>query len=111
MILTETEIVARVETLSIERLQSWVALGLVRPATQDTQPVFAEIDIARVELLCSLENELEIDAETLPVVLSLLDQIHGLRRELRDLTAAIDAQPETVRAEIRKRYRQLRDGD
>lgn len=107
MILTEAEIVARVETLTVERLKGWVAVGLVRPASQEGRPVFAEIDVARVELLCALEDELEFDAETLPVLLSLVDQVHGLRRELRNLSAAVDAQPQAVRDEIKSRFRRL----
>ena len=37
-------------------------------------------------------------------MLSLLDQIHGLRNELRALAAAVDEQPEHLRERIRNAY-------
>jgi chaperone modulatory protein CbpM len=35
--------------------------------------------------------------EAVPVILDLVDQVHGLRRTLRDLLSAIHAQPEAMR--------------
>lgn len=48
---------------------------------------------------------MSLPSEAVPVVLSLLDQIHGLRRELRDLAGAVDAQPEDIRHAIIKAFR------
>ena len=62
-----------------------------------------------MRLLCDLEHELEFDEDTVPLVLSLLDQIHGLRNELRSLAAAIDEQPPAVRERIRNAYRRIAD--
>jgi hypothetical protein len=36
--------------------------------------------------------------------MSLIDQVHGLRRQLRDLARAVEAEPEAVRARIRARH-------
>ena len=41
----------------------------------------------------------------MPVVLSLLDQVYGLRRELKALARAVDRQPEAVRQELMSAYR------
>jgi hypothetical protein len=49
----------------------------------------------------------------MPVVLSLLDQVHGLRRELSALTGAVAGQPDEIRREIIERALQgvvRRDG-
>jgi chaperone modulatory protein CbpM len=40
---------------------------------------------------------LGINDEGIPVILDLVDQLHGLRRTLRDLLSAIHAQPEAMR--------------
>jgi len=44
---------------------------------------FVEVDVARVQLILELRRDLAIDDEAMPVVLSLLDQVYMLRRQLR----------------------------
>ena len=51
-------------------------------------------------LICTLHYELEIDAGTLPVVLSLIDQLYDTRQRLLSLTAAVTAQNQNVQAAI-----------
>ena len=63
------------------------------------------MDVARIRLVCELRGDLDVPEEAVPLVLSLLDQVHGLRREMRSLAKAVDAQPENVRAAIRAAYR------
>ena len=57
--------------------------------------------------MCELCDDLEVGDEALPVVLSFLDQVYGLRRDLRCLARAIDRQPATARAEIAAAWRDL----
>ena len=38
--------------------------------------------------------------EGIPVILDLIDQLHGLRRTLRDLLSTIHAQPEATQRRI-----------
>ena len=71
--------------LSVQRLHKWIRLGWVRPERREGAAYFHEVDVARVRLLSELEHDLEFDEDTVPLVLSLLDQIHGLRNELRSL--------------------------
>lgn len=106
MSFSEAEVVATVSRLSVTRLRAWVSRGWVRPETPEP-PSFSEADVARICLLCDLCDELQIDDDTLPVVLSLIDQIHGLRRQLRILGRAIEAQPITVQEEIKRAFRAL----
>lgn len=94
-------VVAQVQGLSKDRLMVWVEEGLVRPVRQEGALTFAEVDVARLRLLVTLESDLEIERETVPMVVDLLDQIHGLRRALRTLGEAVARQPEAVRADIR----------
>lgn len=99
--MTEDDVCAVVERLQAERLRVWVRHGWVRPIRRADAVVFTEVDVARVRLVCHLEQDLSIDEETIPVVLSLLDQVYGLRAALRNLGEAVDRQPEEVRRAIR----------
>jgi hypothetical protein len=45
------------------------------------------------------------------LILSLLDQVHGLRHELRSLAAAVDGQPAEIRERIRLAYHRIADAD
>jgi chaperone modulatory protein CbpM len=45
-----------------------------------------------------------------PVLLSLIDQIHGLRSELRGLLEAMEDLPPDVRTTVRMRIEQRRRG-
>ncbi|HKW52459.1 MAG TPA: chaperone modulator CbpM [Stellaceae bacterium] len=84
-------------------LRHWIAEHWVRPEAASEGYVFREVDVARVRLIVELRQELAIDDEALPVVLQLLDQVYALRRRLRAVSAAIDAQPEAVRAAVQAR--------
>lgn len=108
--LSEREVLASVRRLTVTRLHAWVESGWVQPAAGDAGKHYSRADVARLELLCTLTEDLEIDAEVVPVVLSLLDQLHGVRAALRDLVQAVEDQPEEVRAEIVRAYR-ARQGD
>ena len=47
---------------------------------------------------------MNVNEDAVPVVLSLLDQIYGLRREMRAILEAICEQPEHVQLRIRDVY-------
>jgi chaperone modulatory protein CbpM len=103
---TSDEVVARIERLSITRLETWVAEDCVRPETAEGDPTFTEADLARLRLLCTLRDDFEVNEEALPLVLSLIDQLHGVRRVLRHLTEAVEQQPRAVREEIARIFRE-----
>jgi chaperone modulatory protein CbpM len=104
--LTEQELLARVSTLTVTRLRVWVAQGWIKPAAAQS---YSEADLARAALICNLEDELGFAEEDVPVLLNLIDQIHGLRAELKGLLTALDALPEDVRGTVRLRIAQYRD--
>ena len=105
MLVSEREVVAEVRGLTIRRLRAWVRRGWVRPAVRDHEYRFDELDLARLRLLCELREELGVGEEAVPLLLSLLDQVYGLRRELRRLAEAIQAEPNEVRERILARLR------
>lgn len=103
-------VIASVRGLSAERLHAWTAEGLVRPTLREAEVLYAEVDVARLRLLVTLEDDLAVDRDTVPVILGLLDQIHGLRRALRVLGEAVERQPDEVRARIRAAVAELSSG-
>jgi chaperone modulatory protein CbpM len=87
----------------------WVAQGWIRPADRAAQG-FSEADLARAALICNLEDELGFTEEDVPVLLNLIDQIHGLRSELVGLLDALDDLPPEIRATVRMRITSRREG-
>ena len=100
--LSERELLARVQRLTVTRLRVWVAQGWIKPADEEAQS-FSEADLARAALICNLEDELGFAEEDVPVLLNLIDQIHGLRAELMGVLDALEDLPQDVRATVRMR--------
>lgn len=100
MRLTEREVLRVVRRLQRRDLRAWLQAGWVRPTETDHEPVFDDVDVARLRLICDLRKEMAVPTDAVPMVLSLLDQLHGLRRELRSLALAIERQPQETRRAI-----------
>ena len=91
----------QVSGLDPDDLERWILKSWVRPAGNADRYEFREIDVARVRLIQELRDELQVNEDALPVVLSLLDQLHDVRRRLRELSDALAvAAPEQMRHEL-----------
>lgn len=84
----------RVRGIDTATIEVWIAQGWVRPTRQGGGVVFEEIDVARIQLIVELRDELGVGDSAIPVVLSLLDQLHATRTEMRRLCEALEATPE-----------------
>jgi chaperone modulatory protein CbpM len=98
--ISEQELVDSIDALNVDALRQWVGLGWVLPARVENCAVFDSTDIARVRLICELHYDLLIEESSMSVVLSLLDQLYSMRRSMRGLVSAIEAQPDEVRSRI-----------
>jgi len=105
MSLKKTDVPAQVERLTLARLDAWIEQKCVQPDSTGGEAMFSDADLARLRLICLLHDEFELRDDGLSVVLSLVDQLHGVRRALRELVNAVDRQPESVRAEIAQAFR------
>jgi chaperone modulatory protein CbpM len=94
------DLVSAISALQRSDLEVWIREQLVVPQQEVGTLFFTDMECARVRLICTLHYELEIDADTLPVVLSLVDQLYDTRQRLLSLTAAVTAQDKTVQAAI-----------
>ena len=105
--ITRAQLFAVFAGLRPGELEHWIAEQWVRPQRRGGEVLFDEIDVARVRLLVELRDELHVDEEALPLVLSLMDQLYAARRRMRLLCDAIEGAGQdfrdTVAAELRRR--------
>lgn len=97
---TEEDIIVAVSRLTRGQLHEFIDRELVRPIQAPSGYVFAQVDVARLELLCDLSVDLELDEIALEMVIGLIDQVHELRRDLNSVLRAIEAQPPELRARL-----------
>jgi chaperone modulatory protein CbpM len=96
------DVLTRYRSLERRELIRWVEERWVLPERHAETWVFHEVDVARIELIIEIRRDFAVDDEAMPLVLSLLDQVYSLRRQMRRLCDAVAAQPEDTQAAIRK---------
>ena len=94
------DLVTAISALQRSDLETWIHEDLVTPQNEAGNLLFTDMDCARIRLICMLHYELEIDPETLPVVLSLVDQLYDTRERLLSLSAAVAAQDKDIQTAI-----------
>lgn len=97
---SENDVVTTVIRLTRRQLVSYIEAELVKPQRGAAGLEFGQVDIARLELLCDLSQDLDLDETALSVVISLLDQLHTARRDLATLATAINTLPADLREGI-----------
>ena len=94
-------VVAEFPDLDAPELTDWIARGWVVPqGSSRADWAFAEIDVARVRLIRDLRLRMELQEDALTVILSLLDQVYGLRGALHAMVRALEDQPPAVRQAV-----------
>jgi chaperone modulatory protein CbpM len=96
----ESDLIAQYTYLEQHVLLTWIDEGVVAPHRDDEGYLFDRIDEARVALACDLHYRMGIEHASLPVILSLVDQLHDARNCLRAMTRAVAEQPDTVQQAI-----------
>ena len=96
------ELLLRLHSLERRELLRWVENRWVLPERHGEGWVFHEVDVARVELIFDIRRDFAIDDEAMGLVLGLLDQVYGLRRQMRRLCDAVATQPPEVQEAIRR---------
>jgi chaperone modulatory protein CbpM len=102
---TQDQAVDAVATLTISRLTAFVEAEIVTPMQTPAGPVYRQLDLVRMELLCELSDEFGMENDALGVVMSLIDQLHDARSDLRAVLRAIENEPEAVRQRIAEALR------
>jgi len=96
--LTVEMVCLRFSGLRPDDLHRWIGSAWVRPDSADGEFLFRDFDVERIRLILELRDDMQVNEEALPVVLSLLDQLYAMRRRMRRLRAAMD---ETVTGDLR----------
>ncbi len=91
-----------------EMLEAWIEVGWLVPRRDADDQRFSDVDLARAQLIRDLQQDMGVNDEGVSVVLDLIDQIHGLRRTLRELLSAVCEEPETTRDRIVTSIREKR---
>ncbi len=85
--------VARSTGLDAERIDSFIAREWISPCTEEPHGLDEE-DVARAQLIEELQRDFGANDEAVPLILHLLDQLHYLRRRLRQLDRPIARSPD-----------------
>jgi len=81
-------------------LATWVEAGWLTPRRDAAAEDFSEADLARARLIRDLQHDMGVNEEAIPIILDLVDQVHGLRRRLREVATAVCVQPEGMRRRV-----------
>ena len=99
---------AAVPDLTAEQLERYIRAGVIQPVQSQQGPVFREIDIARLSLIVDLSEGYSLDDEALSLIMSLLDQLHGLRGDMRAILDAVAHEAPETRARLSRSIQELR---
>jgi len=87
--------------LQAVELHAWVERRWVEPESgPEGSMLFQEIDVARVRLIYDLRHDLAVAEDTVPLILSLIDQVYELRSQLKAVSRAVDTLPDAVREQV-----------
>ncbi|PRX08382.1 UNVERIFIED_ORG: chaperone modulatory protein CbpM [Martelella mediterranea] len=105
IIMTKTQVLERIGRLSAERLEICVTRAWVKPREGERGPAFDETDLARLQFIVELTEDLEVNDDAVPVILGLMDELSTLRRRMRALDEALNVEGEDVREAVIARLR------
>ena len=86
--------------LEAHALEMWIEAGWLVPRKKSKAGPFSDIDVARAQLIHDL-GKLGVNEEGIPIILDLLDQLHGMRRTMRGLLSSMAAQTKPGRSKRR----------
>ena len=76
-----------------DTLNAWIEEEWLIPSGSSPELSFSEIDIARARLIRDLQVDFGVNDEGVGMILSLVDQLYGMRRTLMELRHAVRTNP------------------
>jgi chaperone modulatory protein CbpM len=92
--------------LDVTMVEYCVSAGWISPGASS----YSEADLARACLIRDLREAMGVNEEGVGVALDLIDQIHGMRRAMRRVAAAVQHLPGPAREEILAVLRGMDEG-
>jgi chaperone modulatory protein CbpM len=96
------ELARRFSGLERTEIVRWIENRWIVPDEHGGAWQFREVDVARIELIQHVRHEYTLDDDAMSLILGLLDQVYGLRRQLTRLCGALEQQPPEIRDAIRR---------
>ncbi len=96
----ELEQILRQRQIERVELARWIERNWLQPITIENEWRFEKEDIARIELICDLVDDLRLHPDAVDIILPLLDQIYSLRRSLKAMTHAVGELPADTRRQV-----------
>ena len=75
--------------MELGTLDTWIKEDWLRARGSSVEPSFSDIDVARARLIRELQVDFGVNDEGVGVILSLVDQLHGMRRTLMELRQVV----------------------
>ena len=97
MTLDDIVVACRVRRIEVRR---WVRSGWLLPVEVDGSLRFAEVDLARAQLIRELRQALGVNEAAVPVILDLIDQRQDAEQRLRRILEALAEQPDELRQAV-----------
>ena len=85
----EAELIAQFTYLERQVLLTWIEEGVIAPHRDEEGYLFDRLDESRVALACDLHYRMGLDHASLPVILSLIDQLHEALARLPYFSAVL----------------------
>lgn len=108
---TEEEVLRLIPDLTRDELVEFVESGWLKPKEEGQAAsgrfVFLKVDVARAQFITDLRHSMRVNDEAVPVILSLVEQVHTLRSDLDTLAKCIQTQGPDIRSKIEETIRQL----
>lgn len=104
----DADLITLCRSLTSTRLERWLDEGWIVPHAPSSEKAFNDLDRSRADLICYLVDDLDIQENAVPVILSLLDQVYGLRGELRTLADAISNLPARAQTDFAMSVKTIR---
>ena len=74
-------------SIDVQTLDLWIEAGWITPDRHASGARYSDVDLARVRLIKDLSH-MGVNEAGMPIILDLVDQLHGVRGLLRDVLAA-----------------------
>ncbi|MBV0893004.1 chaperone modulator CbpM [Paracoccus sp. Z118] len=106
--MSRDEILTAVPDLTEGELDALIRAGVVQPVHSERGPLFRDIDVARLRLILEIEACYDLDGDGLALVMSLIDQLNGMRGDMRAMLRAVATEAPETRARLRRVIRETR---
>jgi chaperone modulatory protein CbpM len=73
-------------------VETWIEAGWLVPPQTEPELMFADVDLARAQLIRDLRDDFGVNDEGISVILHLIDQMHGLRHSMQALLEEMHAE-------------------